>query len=306
MNIEIVLFFIIIAIPSRESVHEYKRLNKSVALSIGRINGQYSSLENIPIHYINRSLPFPELCALYTLAEVCTVTPLIDGMNLVAKEYIACQVESPGVLILSEFAGAAQELGLTITVNPFDIVDVADSIHRALNMKESEKLDILSVLRERIIKYNSSYWAKNFIEELNMVNYRLMKSERYKTANQELIKQFIDSPKKKGIFLDYDGTLVDFKKDAQKAIPDAELKIILANLSQKIEIDFFIISGRNGEFLEKHFSNYSFHLIAEHGFLYKTKNSQWKVLIDSVDLSWKEEGGKGFRSLCFSYSWKLC
>jgi trehalose 6-phosphate synthase/phosphatase len=131
--------FVFIAVPSREDVEEYKALREEIEIRVGRLNGKYATLHSSPIRFIYGSVNFSELCALYAQADACTVTPLIDGMNLVAKEYVACQREGgvraerpPGVLILSEFAGAAEELlGATI-VNPYDAPACARAIADAL------------------------------------------------------------------------------------------------------------------------------------------------------------------------------
>ena len=105
------IVFIFVAVPSRENVEEYRELRGQIESRVGRLNGKYATLHNSPIHFVHGSVEFPELCALYALADVGLVTPLIDGMNLVAKEYVACQRgDDPGVLVLSEFAGAAEEL----------------------------------------------------------------------------------------------------------------------------------------------------------------------------------------------------
>ena len=113
--------FIFISVPSRAGVEEYRQLRADVEAQIGRINGRHATLNNSPIHFMHGTVSFTELCALYAAADVAIVTPLIDGMNLVAKEYVACQpVDNPGVLVLSEFAGAAHELFGAIMVNPYD------------------------------------------------------------------------------------------------------------------------------------------------------------------------------------------
>ena len=136
------IVFIFISIPSREGVREYQDLLESMQGRISQINGKYATIQNVPIHFIYKSINFSELCALYSLADVAMVTPLIDGMNLVAKEYLACQQEKKGVLILSEFAGAAQELPNALIVNPYNINEVAQTISKALKLTEAEKQKI--------------------------------------------------------------------------------------------------------------------------------------------------------------------
>ena len=112
--------FIFVSVPSREGIEEYQALREEVETRVGRLNGKYATLRNSPIHFVHGSIPFTDLCALYAIADVGIVTPLIDGMNLVAKEFVVCQRENAGVLILSEFAGAAEELFNALLVNPYD------------------------------------------------------------------------------------------------------------------------------------------------------------------------------------------
>lgn len=127
-----------IAVPSRTDVPEYQKLRSLVHEIVGRINGRHGSLTHVPIHHLDRSLSFTELCALYAVTDVCLVTSLRDGMNLVSYEYVACQTDNAGVLVLSEFAGAAQSLGAgALLVNPWNVTDMSAAIHDALTMSVS-------------------------------------------------------------------------------------------------------------------------------------------------------------------------
>lgn len=129
-----------IAVPTRTEVPEYQRLTSMVHEIVGRINGKFSKLSQVPIFHLDRQLGFDELCALYAVTDVLLVTSLRDGMNLVSYEYVACQDDNAGVLVLSEFAGAAQSLGAgAILVNPWNIIDMAAAIDDALNMSEEER-----------------------------------------------------------------------------------------------------------------------------------------------------------------------
>ena len=129
-----------IAVPSRTDVPEYRRLRSLVHEIVGRINGHYGTLTHVPIHHLDRQLSFPELAALYAITDVCLVTSLRDGMNLVSYEFVACQADNAGVLVLSEFAGAAQSLGAgAILVNPWNVTDVAAAIGDALTLSDAER-----------------------------------------------------------------------------------------------------------------------------------------------------------------------
>ena len=123
-----------LAVPSRQDVEEYQNLRSTVNELVGRINGRFGTVEFMPIHFMHKSLPFDELCALYALSDVCLISSTRDGMNLVSYEYIACQQKRHGAMILSEFAGAAQSLNGSIVVNPWDPQQVADAIYEAVTM----------------------------------------------------------------------------------------------------------------------------------------------------------------------------
>src|SRR5205814_9244860 len=159
--------FIFVAVPSREGVEEYQALREEVEARIGRLNGHYATLHNSPIRFIHGSVTFTELCALYATAHVGLITPLIDGMNLVAKEYVAAQREpaDPGVLVLSEFAGAAEELHSALIVNPYDAAAVADAIEQALTMPPEERKERIKPMRDRVMKFDAQAWARTFIDE---------------------------------------------------------------------------------------------------------------------------------------------
>jgi trehalose 6-phosphate synthase/phosphatase len=161
-----VIRFIFVSVPSREGIEEYQHLVEEVESRVGQLNGKYATLLNSPIHFIHGSIPFVDLCALYALADIALVTPLIDGMNLVAKEFIACQRENAGLLILSEFAGAAEELFNVLLVNPYDSPAVAGTLTDALAMSTEEKRNRILPMRERVMRYDARHWACSFIDDL--------------------------------------------------------------------------------------------------------------------------------------------
>jgi trehalose 6-phosphate synthase/phosphatase len=138
------VLFVLIAVPSRQGVQEYDALTEEVQREVGAINGEFGKVGHAPVQFLHRGFPMADLAAFYALCEVCMVTPLRDGMNLVAKEFLDCQrpefTARPGVLILSEFAGAANELSHAIQVNPHDVDEVAAALNRALEMPDAERL----------------------------------------------------------------------------------------------------------------------------------------------------------------------
>jgi trehalose 6-phosphate synthase len=152
---------------SRSEVPEYEQMQRTVAEQAGRVNGALGTVDWVPIRYINRSLSRPILAGLYRLAKVGLVTPLRDGMNLVAKEYVAAQdPENPGVLVLSRFAGAARELKGALLVNPYDIEGTANSLARALNMPLEERKERWQRMMDYLLVHDVSRWCDDFLEDL--------------------------------------------------------------------------------------------------------------------------------------------
>ncbi len=142
--------FLFVSVPSREGIEEYQQLVQEVESRVGQLNGKYATLVDSPIHFVHASVPFVDLCALYALADAALITPLVDGMNLVAKEFIACQQEKGGSLILSEFAGAAEELFNAFLVNPYDSAAVAATLKQALALPEGERRERIRPMREHV------------------------------------------------------------------------------------------------------------------------------------------------------------
>jgi trehalose 6-phosphate synthase/phosphatase len=156
-----------VAVPSRGEVLAYQRLRREVESLVGRINGEFGTPSWTPIHYIHRSVSPVTLLSLYRAADVMLVTPLRDGMNLVAKEFVACRGDEDGVLILSEFAGAADELVDACIVNPYDVDGVADAIHAALTMAPSERRSHMRRLRTQVFGHDVYHWADEFLTALD-------------------------------------------------------------------------------------------------------------------------------------------
>ena len=156
-----------VCVPSRERVSEYQQLRSQVERLVGEINGEFGELGRTPVHYLHRSLPPEELVALYRAADVMLVTPLRDGMNLVAKEYVAARTDNWGVLVLSEFTGSAKELRAALLVNPHDIDALSAAIETALEMPQSEQERRLKSLRRTIKRNDVYHWANSFLDALS-------------------------------------------------------------------------------------------------------------------------------------------
>jgi trehalose 6-phosphate synthase/phosphatase len=282
--------FIFVSVPSREGVEEYRDLREEVEARIGRINGRYTTLHNSPIHFIHGSVDFTDLLALYALADVCIVTPLIDGMNLVAKEYIASQAgDDPGVLVLSEFAGAAEELLGAITVNPYDAAEVSDAIGQALEMPLEERSRRMTAMRQRVMAYDAVAWARSFIDDLQSRDITVETMSHADEARQRLSDAFA-AGQRVALFLDYDGTLREIERDPAAARPNAAVHELLAQLSNRDNIDVTIISGRTPADLEYFLAPYPFGLIAEHGAsIRRPRHKEWEQLDRNVSYAWKDE-----------------
>jgi trehalose 6-phosphate synthase len=157
---------VLVASPSRERVEQYRLLRDEVEVAVGRINGEHADLGNTPVHYLHQSYPREEMAALYLAADVMLVTSLRDGMNLVAKEYVACRADETGALVLSEFTGAADELTGAFLVNPHDIEDLKDTMVRAARVSPAEARRRMRAMRRRVREHDVAYWAAAFLRAL--------------------------------------------------------------------------------------------------------------------------------------------
>lgn len=155
-----------VASPSRERVEQYRLLREEIEGSVGHINGQHDTLEHTAVRYLHHSYPVEEMVALYLAADVMLVTALRDGMNLVAKEYVAARVESTGALVLSEFAGAADQLGQAVLVNPHDIDGLKEAIMMAIRMPKEESGRRMRAMRRQIVDHDVDRWSKDFLSAL--------------------------------------------------------------------------------------------------------------------------------------------
>ena len=155
-----------VAVPSRGDVEEYQNLRAVVNELVGRINGRFGTIEFMPIHFLHQSVSFEELTALYAVSDVCLVSSTRDGMNLVSYEYIATQRERHGVMILSEFTGAAQSLTGSLLVNPWNTEDMANAIHEAVTMGPEPREAKYRKLEKYVFKHTSAWWGSSFVADL--------------------------------------------------------------------------------------------------------------------------------------------
>lgn len=281
------IVFILVVVPSRQIISKYNERRKLIEEKVGSINGRYSTLSWQPIIYRYNHLAFEELCALYLAADIGLITPLRDGMNLVAKEYVASCAEQQGVLILSELAGAAAELGEAIFVNPLDKEELAQAIEQGLSMPVEEQKLRLKAMQKRLINYDVTSWVNDFLTQLNEVKaHQLIEDNKYLTAasRAEIINTYHQS-KSRTLLLDYDGTLVGFTKHPQQAVPDDNLIALLSRLSKEANTNLTIISGRDRDTLGTWFNDLPINLVAEHGAAIRRQPNGW--IVEDLDQSWK-------------------
>jgi len=259
---------VLVVIPSRSQVSQYRELKKTLNTLVSEVNSSYGSFGWIPIHYLYRNLSHAELLALYQVADIALITPLRDGMNLVAKEFIASKdTIGKGVLILSEMTGAATELTEAILVNPHDVYDIVDGIKSALNMPETEQASRLKNMQARLKKYAVDYWAANFLKEQDkhLHNRRQFHINKLDDPIKDVIRSAYTNSRKRLIILDYDGTLMPFHIDPSAVFPDQNLigllHLLLADPCNKIVIN----SGRDRQTMEDWLGFPGLDLAAEHG-----------------------------------------
>jgi trehalose 6-phosphate synthase/phosphatase len=287
------VLFVLIAVPSRQGVEEYDALTEEVQREVGAINGEFGKVGHAPVQFLHRGFPMVDLAAFYATAEVCLVTPLRDGMNLVAKEFLDCQrpefLARPGVLILSEFAGAANELSHAIQVNPHDVDEVAAALNRALEMPDDDRIKRIEAMQSRLRLQDSGTWARRFLKDLDKVpecEDPVEVMDLQPLARE--IAERVRAGAKLGLFLDYDGTLRDFVDVPDQAVPDAELAGLLAELAAHKGLKVTVVSGRAPAFLEKHLSGIGVTLVAEHGYRWLDHGEgKWMLFNPHVNTEWK-------------------
>lgn len=281
---------LMVLVPSRSRVDTYRDLRIKINEWVGRINGEYSTIGWTPVSHLYRTFGVDSLAAMYQLADVCLVTPLRDGMNLVAKEYIACRADESGVLILSEMAGAAEELREAILINPSDVDDIAEALYTALNMPEEEQKKNIRKMRERLKRYDVIRWSVDFINSLEHAHNasELIRSKEITTIIRSEIRAAFNRSLRPMIFLDYDGTLRPFEDVPSHASPDDALLDLLAALSKVGNCDCVIISGRDRTTLQQWFGHLPISLVAEHGAWISRGGNDWRTS-EELDESWKED-----------------
>ena len=228
-----------IVTPSRMDVEAYRQKKREIDELVGRINGRFSDGIWIPVRYLYRSFSLAELIAYYRAADVALVTPLRDGLNLIAKEYVASRIDQDGVLILSEFAGVARQLPEALLVNPYSTEDMAAALLQALQMPKEEQRERMQVMQSRIKEQDIAWWANEFLSQMTRTPEHTSESLVLATMRHHL-----DAGGRLLLFLDYDGTLVPIARTPDEARPDAALLELLESLTRVPAIRAVVLSGR--------------------------------------------------------------
>lgn len=283
-----------VLVPSRQENESYRSLLREIEREVGRINGRFGTPGRMPLEFLHRSIDPPELAALYRFATVGLVTPIRDGMNLVAHEFVLCQGhEHPagsaarGTLVLSEFAGAALSLTRSLQVNPWDILGLSEWLGVALRMPPAERAERTREMYERVVELDSARWAQRFLTRLDRAakhnrDHRpqpLLTDER-----RQLVARFT-AARRRRMFLDYDGTLREITQRPEQAAPTPALLELLRRLGGRAHTDLHLVSGRRRTTMAAWFGDLPIHLCAEHGFAQRAPGGEWSVAAD-VDLSW--------------------
>lgn len=278
---------IILAVPSRSNVPQYQLLKREVDELVGRINGEFSTVSWTPIWYFYRSMPFENLIDLYTSCDIAWLTPIRDGMNLVAKEYIATRTDKTGVLILSEMAGSAYEMNEALLINPNNFEQIADALFKAINMPVEEQKSRNAILQKRLERYNVEKWATDFMKALTDQREKdpAYVTRRLSVDHMNIILRDYRKAKKRLLFIDYDGTLTGFHEDPQKASPDEGLYDLLDRFMELENTVTFLISGRDKDTFSKWFLDRKYNMIVEHGVWISRGGEAFKKL-ENVKKDW--------------------
>ena len=287
---------VLIQVTSPTSIEEEKedssnKISNKISDLVSKINGLYGGLEYTPVFHFSQYLSRDEYFALLRIADVGLITSVRDGMNTTSLEYVLCQREHHGPLILSEFSGTAGSLHQAIHINPWNLGGVAEAINKALTMSSQEKEDQHRLLYKHVTTHTVQTWSKTYIKRL-IVNLA--------SFNQSIATPVLDKAKllsryrraRKRLFLfDYDGTLTPIVNDPEAAIPSDRIIRTIKTLAQDKRNSVWIVSGRDQAFLDEWMGHISeLGLSAEHGsFVRQPESDEWENLTEKMDMSWQKE-----------------
>ncbi len=281
------VIMLMIAVPSRGEIEAYQKLKEHVDELVERINNSFGTRSWQPIHYRYTSVPFEELSALYQFADIAFVAPLKDGMNLVAKEYVASQQTGRGALILSQTAGAAEELEQAILVNPRRQRSLVGALNKALTMSPTELQNRLKNMQKVVENNGVQRWASSFMTNLKQsaTKRRSITLPLTRPVQNQLEKAY-HTAKRPLLLLDYDGVLTPFFDNPSDSKPSSNVLNILQKLSKRKDGDVAVVSGRSQTDLQKWLGNLPLILASEHGAKVRIPGKEWKTVVES-DADWK-------------------
>jgi trehalose 6-phosphate synthase/phosphatase len=278
--------FLQLCVPSRPDVASYGHLKNTVDRLVGQINGEFGAPGYTPVQYFFRSLPADDVKKLYRMADVAVVTPLRDGLNLVCKEYVAARDDDDGVLILSEFAGAASEMGEALIVNPFDVKALSDAMATAARMPQIERRRRMMLLRARVKERDNRAWARTFISAWRRTEASVASSgERLAGQSLAALLKACAKGERAFLFIDNDGTMTPIASRPELAVPPPDMLALLAELSDVPGLITTIVTGRPRTYCDQYFGGLPVAVMAEHGVFYKPLGGpSWEPQIGSEDL----------------------
>lgn len=281
---------LMLVVPSRDQVAQYQALKEEIDELVGRINGQYRTISWSPIQYFYRSYPLEELSALYRLADVALIMPMRDGMNLVAKEFVASKLDQHGVLVLSERAGAARELSDALIINPTDLEQAADTLYQALTMPEDEQQQRMQGLQTLVKRYNIHAWVELFMDRLaySKIKQGALSTDLLDDATRQRLNTDFQQAGRRLLLLDYDGTLMPFHVNPKQVRPEEQLRQLLAELCADARNHVVVISGRDRQTLAEWLGDLPVSFIAEHGVWLRPQGEDWRM-IQPLRNDWKAD-----------------
>ncbi|HEY4289829.1 MAG TPA: bifunctional alpha,alpha-trehalose-phosphate synthase (UDP-forming)/trehalose-phosphatase [Puia sp.] len=281
--------FIFVIIPSRDTLTRYAERKRLIDETISTVNGRIGSISWQPFVYIYSHLEFDELITLYRVCDLALITPLRDGMNLIAKEFAASRRDGKGVLVLSELAGASRELETALITNPNDIEEMAKMIRVGLQMPLEEQSHRILAMQEKVKQHDLTAWGNDFLATLRAANdeQRNFQVRFFDMYSQRRLLEAYRHARRRLILLDYDGTLIPFFNLPSLAEPNDLLLEILGNLAGNKKNSIYIVSGRDSATLEKWLGHLPVNLISEHGACFRFEGRQWKDAAEPA-AKWKD------------------